>query len=223
MWRAPANSVLVWRAPANPVLVWRAPANSVLVGGLLPILYWWEGSCQSCTGRRAPANPVLVGGLLPILYWWEGSCQFWCGGIASFPGVWHPKYRALGNKASVEGFCQIMDKVPQPTAKSLSSFFFFWHLYDLPTLSRYLPSASALRSLDLSGNTELGNQGCCQVLRACRKTSLSCLSLAACGMVSPLPDVLVQVFSKLPLTCKLELTGNSIDGTDRLLIAVPVE
>lgn len=88
------------------------------------------------------------------------------------------------------------------------------------TSARYLPSASTLRSLDLSGNTELGNRGCLQVLRACRKLSLSRLSLAACGMVSPLPDTLVQMLSSF--TCKIELTGNSIDSTDKLFIRSPV-
>ena len=84
------------------------------------------------------------------------------------------------------------------------------------TSARYLPSTSTLRLLDLSGNTELGNCGCLQVLQACRKLSLSSLSLAACGMVSPLPDTLIQILNSL--TCKIELAGNSIDSTDKLLI-----
>ena len=73
--------------------------------------------------------------------------------------------------------------------------------------------------MDLSGNPRLGADGCLELLKACKR--LTRLGLASCGLCSPLPEDVLQAIGGWLAggNTMLELAGNQIDRTDKLLIA----
>ena len=80
-------------------------------------------------------------------------------------------------------------------------------------------SLSELQGLDLSGTPRLGADGCLQLLQLHKR--LSRLNLAGCGLRSPLPEAVLQGIGEWLAGKKavLELAGNQISRTDKLLIA----
>lgn len=89
-----------------------------------------------------------------------------------------------------------------------------------------------LRTLDVSGNISIGNEGALQLLWACISRGLSpeegnptSFNLRACGIESPLSDQFVQVVQQLhgmgEKQCslfKVDLSGNLIDIGDMSLL-----
>lgn len=106
---------------------------------------------------------------------------------------------------------------------------------------RYISLADGLRTLDVSGNTSLGNGGALRLLRACSsRLGLSGggdspmeLSLIACGIESPLSPAFVEAVKVLQRQkgtgprvgggavrlCKVDLFGNLIDQGDMALLS----
>lgn len=117
---------------------------------------------------------------------------------------------------------------------------YFFFLFVI-TVYSYISLADGLRTLDVSGNTSLGNGGALRLLRACSSRlglggggdSPMELSLIACGIESPLSPAFVEVVKVLQRQkgtgsrvgggavrlCKVDLFGNLIDQGDMALLS----
>ena len=87
-----------------------------------------------------------------------------------------------------------------------------------PYAYRLIEHQLCLKLLDVSGNEELGNQGCLDLLHCCASAADLRLNLAACGMCSPLPNELITTLSELLAKRRVEIVGNDVDQTDHMLM-----
>lgn len=106
-------------------------------------------------------------------------------------------------------------------------------------MNRYVRLADSLRTLDVSGNISIGNEGALQLLLACVGRELgpgdgtqTSINLRACGIESPLSNQFIQVVQQLHgmeggerggakscATFKVDLLGNLIDIGDMTLLS----
>ena len=87
--------------------------------------------------------------------------------------------------------------------------------YYATCLYRLLECWPQLKLLDVSGNEQLGNLGCLELVRCCSTMTDLKLKLASCGMQSPLSNELIKVLMELVLKNRIDIAGNVIDPADR--------
>lgn len=91
--------------------------------------------------------------------------------------------------------------------------------YCIAECCRLVQCCTCLKLLDVSGNKDLGNEGCLQLLVCCKSVGRDIrIDVRSCGMTSPLPSELSQTLSDLIAKKKVEIAGNRIDSTEYALL-----